>query len=175
MNDELERGMEGCGRGLIQGSTPVFFWRDWGIPPRNTSGYPLCGLTFEPRTSRRCANHSTAMSGYHTIFGPEDGDSMFLRNVGICLQVHTALQPRRPTPTYWVVRTKGRTFDKENICRILLVVGVSCYLRSTKVSLSVLMVLSFYMIFLPVKTIKFIYRTKPDCFLQRLPFLCYTF
>jgi hypothetical protein len=26
---------------------------------------------------------------------PEDGGSMFLRNVGIYLQVHTALQPRR--------------------------------------------------------------------------------
>jgi hypothetical protein len=32
-------------------------------------------------------------------FGPEDEASMFLRNVSIFLQVHTALQPRRPTPT----------------------------------------------------------------------------
>jgi hypothetical protein len=31
----------------------------------------------------------------------EDGDNMFLRNVGICLQVHMALQPRRPTSTWW--------------------------------------------------------------------------
>jgi hypothetical protein len=29
------------------------------------------------------------------VFRPEDGDSIFLRNVGIYLQVHTALQPRR--------------------------------------------------------------------------------
>jgi hypothetical protein len=33
------------------------------------------------------------------FFGPEDGGSMFLWNIGIHLQVHTALQPRRPTPT----------------------------------------------------------------------------
>jgi hypothetical protein len=32
-------------------------------------------------------------------FSPEDRGSMFLRTVGICLQVHTALQPRRPTST----------------------------------------------------------------------------
>jgi hypothetical protein len=31
-------------------------------------------------------------------FSPEDGGSMFLRNVGTHLQVHTALQPRRPPP-----------------------------------------------------------------------------
>jgi hypothetical protein len=30
---------------------------------------------------------------------PEDGDSMFLQNGGICLQVHMALQPRRPALT----------------------------------------------------------------------------
>jgi hypothetical protein len=30
-------------------------------------------------------------------FKPEDGGSMFLRNVSIYLQVHTALLPRRPT------------------------------------------------------------------------------
>jgi hypothetical protein len=29
----------------------------------------------------------------------EDGDSMFLRSVGLYLQVHTALRPRRPTST----------------------------------------------------------------------------
>jgi hypothetical protein len=31
------------------------------------------------------------------ISNPEDGDNMFLRNVGIYLQVHTTLQTRRPT------------------------------------------------------------------------------
>jgi hypothetical protein len=30
-------------------------------------------------------------------FNSKDGDSMFLRNVGVYQQVHTALQPRRPT------------------------------------------------------------------------------
>jgi hypothetical protein len=32
-------------------------------------------------------------------FCPEDGGSMFLRNVGIYPQVYTALQPKRPTST----------------------------------------------------------------------------
>jgi hypothetical protein len=31
------------------------------------------------------------------VFGLEDGNSMFLQNVDICLQVHMALQPRKPT------------------------------------------------------------------------------
>jgi hypothetical protein len=31
------------------------------------------------------------------ILRPEDGDGMFLRNVGIYVQVHTALQSKRPT------------------------------------------------------------------------------
>jgi hypothetical protein len=31
------------------------------------------------------------------VFCPEDGDSMFLQNVGTYLQVHRALQQRRPT------------------------------------------------------------------------------
>jgi hypothetical protein len=34
-----------------------------------------------------------------SVFSPEDGDSIFLRNVGTYLQVHTALQPTRPTST----------------------------------------------------------------------------
>ncbi|KDR21072.1 hypothetical protein L798_04131 [Zootermopsis nevadensis] len=29
-------------------------------------------------------------------FSPEDGDSMFMQNVGICLQVHTAQKTRSP-------------------------------------------------------------------------------
>jgi hypothetical protein len=39
------------------------------------------------------------VSEKHTnyIFSAEDRDSIFLRNVGICLQVHTALQPKRLT------------------------------------------------------------------------------
>jgi hypothetical protein len=32
-------------------------------------------------------------------FNPKNGGSMFLRNTGTYLQVHTALQPRRPTST----------------------------------------------------------------------------
>jgi hypothetical protein len=31
------------------------------------------------------------------FFKAEDGGSMFLKNVGIYLQVHTALQPKGPT------------------------------------------------------------------------------
>jgi hypothetical protein len=33
-------------------------------------------------------------------FSSEDGGDMFLRNVGIYLQDHTALQPGRPTATF---------------------------------------------------------------------------
>jgi hypothetical protein len=33
------------------------------------------------------------------FFSPEDGGSVFLRNVGIYLQIHSAWQPRRPTST----------------------------------------------------------------------------
>jgi hypothetical protein len=41
------------------------------------------------------------VSEEHTIsiFSSEDGSIMFLRSVGMYLLVHTALQPRRPTPT----------------------------------------------------------------------------
>jgi hypothetical protein len=31
------------------------------------------------------------------IISPEDGGSMFLRNVGMYLQIYTALQPRSPS------------------------------------------------------------------------------
>lgn len=36
-------------------------------------------------------------------FGPEARRSMFLRNVGIYLKVHTRLQLKRPTPTILVL------------------------------------------------------------------------
>jgi hypothetical protein len=39
----------------------------------------------------------TAVKMSVLIFWADDGGSMFLRNVGINLQVHTALQPRRAT------------------------------------------------------------------------------
>jgi hypothetical protein len=47
----------------------------------------------------------------HTIstFWTEDGGSMFFRNVGIYLQVHTAVQPRRPT------KKKKRTVVKKHV------------------------------------------------------------
>jgi hypothetical protein len=36
------------------------------------------------------------LTGRYQHFGAEDGDIMFLQNVGICLQVCMALQLRRP-------------------------------------------------------------------------------
>jgi hypothetical protein len=41
----------------------------------------------------------TNVSEEHTVsvFNPEDGSSMFLRNVGTHIRVHTASQPRIPT------------------------------------------------------------------------------
>jgi hypothetical protein len=44
------------------------------------------------------------------LFSSEDGSSMFLRNTGIFLQVHTALQPRRPTSTYSTLKLTGYFF-----------------------------------------------------------------
>jgi hypothetical protein len=48
-----------------------------------------------------CPHIHDVVSYKHTafIFSPADEGSMFLRNVGIYLQVHTTLQPRRPTST----------------------------------------------------------------------------
>jgi hypothetical protein len=41
----------------------------------------------------------TKVSEKHAVsnFSSEDGDSMFLRNVGICIRIYTASQPRRAT------------------------------------------------------------------------------
>lgn len=36
---------------------------------------------------------TVSISGAENPFGYEDGTSMFLRNVGIYLQIHTALNP----------------------------------------------------------------------------------
>jgi hypothetical protein len=35
-------------------------------------------------------------------FSPEDGESMFLQNAGVYLQIYMALKPRKtpPTPSY---------------------------------------------------------------------------
>jgi hypothetical protein len=38
---------------------------------------------------------------YRPIFSPKDGGSMLLRNICICLRVHTALKPRRTTSYTW--------------------------------------------------------------------------
>jgi hypothetical protein len=37
------------------------------------------------------------------IYSPEDGDSMFLRNVGIYRRVYTAPKPRRISPKFSVI------------------------------------------------------------------------
>jgi hypothetical protein len=41
-----------------------------------------------------------ALQPRRPTFSSEDGGSMFPLNIGIYLQVHTALQPRRPTSTF---------------------------------------------------------------------------
>jgi hypothetical protein len=47
-----------------------------------------------------CHLHKNVLEGkYFLHLKAEDGGTMFLRNVGICLQVYTALQPRTPTST----------------------------------------------------------------------------
>jgi hypothetical protein len=44
-------------------------------------------------------NMLSLSSGVEGISAPEDGDSMFLRNVGIDLQIHTASKPKTSTTT----------------------------------------------------------------------------
>jgi hypothetical protein len=48
-----------------------------------------------------CGLTDTNVSENYTasIFSPEEGHGMFLRNAGIYLRVHTALQPRITTST----------------------------------------------------------------------------
>jgi hypothetical protein len=59
------------------------------------------------------------------VFTPEDGDSMFLRNAGIYLQVHTALQPRRPT------RTSSSQWGSQNsYCGLLIYINNSLQTES---------------------------------------------
>jgi hypothetical protein len=68
------------------------------------------------------------------FFNPEDGDSMFLRNVGIYLLVHTALQPTKPTSTWWDLRSHRRQyFVLSRFYRIVqstVTKGHGTYLRS---------------------------------------------
>jgi hypothetical protein len=51
--------------------------------------------------------NSRRYSIFGANFSPEIGSCIFLQNVGIYLQVHKALQPRRPTMTF------SSIFDKE--------------------------------------------------------------
>jgi hypothetical protein len=44
--------------------------------------------------------------------GPEDGGNMFLRDVGIYLPVHTALQPKRPTSFHFNLATNGPAISR---------------------------------------------------------------
>jgi hypothetical protein len=59
------------------------------------------------------------VSEEHTAsFRAEDGGSIFLQNVGIYLQVHTALQPRRPTSTSSPPREPQVSSIQYNFCEI---------------------------------------------------------
>jgi hypothetical protein len=58
-----------------------------------------CGLVC--RYQRFGATYCLHLQGWShfSVFSPEDGDSMLLRNVGIYIRVRTASQPRRTTST----------------------------------------------------------------------------
>jgi hypothetical protein len=60
---------------------------------------------------------------------PGDRDSMFLQNFDICLQVHLALQPSRPT-LLWknlvIVPTEIQTGHPEHSARVLLLEPTCC-------------------------------------------------
>jgi hypothetical protein len=64
------------------------------------------------------------------VLGSEDGGSMFFRNVGSYLQVHTALQPIRPNIDFFtVVRTSDFNIMFHLCCLIsiyLLPLNISC-------------------------------------------------
>jgi hypothetical protein len=49
-----------------------------------------------------------AKVSFSWLMCPKDGGNMFLRNGGICILLHTALQPRRPTLTSSSI---GRGYD----------------------------------------------------------------
>jgi hypothetical protein len=53
---------------------------------------------------------------------PENGVNMFLRNVGIYRKVHTALQPRRSTPTtmLYAYMLDFTQLPKRRVCQIYL-------------------------------------------------------
>jgi hypothetical protein len=61
----------------------------------------LLPSTFPPIHHSCSSSHSLLYNLYNLeCNSPEDGDSMFLWNVGTYLQVHVALQPRRPTTIF---------------------------------------------------------------------------
>jgi hypothetical protein len=67
-----------------------------------SSVVPPCGLVGKtPKFRRNKLSPSFALKMetgmFSKTFSPEDGGSIFFRNVDVYLQVHTALQPRRPT------------------------------------------------------------------------------
>jgi hypothetical protein len=59
-------------------------------------------------------NVDTNFSEKH-YFNPEDGGSIFLRNVGICLQFHTELQLRTPTWTFLSLRESKVLKQEESL------------------------------------------------------------
>jgi hypothetical protein len=72
--------------------------------------------------------YATNVSCGTMMQSPEDGGSMFLRNVGIYLQVHTALHPRRPTSTNNSYSTYIVNITLKRIKVLLPIVGLFVFL-----------------------------------------------
>lgn len=78
----------------------------------------------------------------HLCVSPEGGGSLFLRKVGVYLQLHTALQPARTSKTETCVRGRESSHLKklyrvirfENRCVIFIgaTLGVTCFLITIK-------------------------------------------
>jgi hypothetical protein len=81
-------------------------------PARNTNGAVMLELEEQKNNVVRTEPTSAAMFQVRTVFQPmgggiqyyliptaENGGNIFLRNVGIYLQIRTMLQPRIPTPS----------------------------------------------------------------------------
>jgi hypothetical protein len=72
---------------------PALWFSAWGFPTGTDN------FLIPPHWLAKSQTLHKLSTSQQPHFCPEDGDSMFLRNMSIYLQVHMALQPRRQTST----------------------------------------------------------------------------
>jgi hypothetical protein len=69
------------------------------MKPISWNWFPLCVARLSETAELNMKVFKWKMKRAERATSPEDGTNMFLRNVGIYLQVDTAFKPRRPTST----------------------------------------------------------------------------